>query len=171
MEQNVSTARIALKNGIITGIVMMLLTTVINTTAQFTNTWLSSLIYLILIVGIVLSMREFKSLNGGFMTYGQGLGLGTLTIAVGGFLSVVFSLIYSQFIDTTVQAQMLEQMREKFEQQGMDDAMVDMMLEQSEKFMSPGLQFGIGMLTMVILGFIFSLVVAAFLRKNKPVFE
>jgi hypothetical protein len=46
-----------------------------------------------------------------------------------------------------------------------------MAMELSQKFMSPGIVFVSGVFGYLIMGFIISLVTAAIIRREKPVFE
>lgn len=135
------------------------------------NRILASLSYAFLIVAIVLAMKEFREKNGGFISYGEGLGLGSLTSAVLGLLSSAFTIFYIQFIDPNLLTQGIDQMREELERKGMDDAQIEQALEVSQKFMSPGIMFVSVIFGYLIMGFIFSLIIAAIMRKEKPVFE
>ncbi|GAB3022747.1 DUF4199 domain-containing protein [Spirosoma pulveris] len=168
MEEQPSTARVALKWGVIFGLVLMAITLIMYLTDQATNPLFSGLTLGAMVAFLILSMREFRSLNGGYMTYGEGLGLGALTSAVGGLLSSAFTTFYNVVIDPTVQQRALEQAREKLEEQGsMSDEAIDQAMEMSEKFQSPGFTFIAGVFGTLIVGFLLSLIVAAFIRRNK----
>ncbi|GAB3260534.1 hypothetical protein GCM10027347_24900 [Larkinella harenae] len=168
MEEKPSTARLALKWGLISGVIFMIYTTAINVTGQFTNTVLPWLSLGISIVIIVMAMREYRTLNGGFMSYGEGVGLGSLLSVVGALVSVTYNFIYMTFIDPTIRQQTLDKVREQLEDRGMSDEQIEQALEMSEKFQSPGLQFVFGILAAGFFGLIISLIVAAFIRRNKP---
>jgi hypothetical protein len=171
MEEKTSTARVALKFGVLASIVIMVYTTIINVSGQSQNKVLSSLSFVFMIVAIVLAMKEFREKNKGFMTYGEGLGLGTLVSAIMGLLGSAFGMFYIQFIDNTLLTQSMDQVREDMERRGMDDSQIDQAMELSQKFMSPGVVFVMGVFGYLIMGFIVSLVVAAIIRREKPVFE
>lgn len=171
MEEKTSTARVALKYGLVVAVVTMVYSTILNLAGLGTNKILASLTYVFMIVAIVLAMKDFREKNGGFISYGEGLGLGTLTSAVLGLLSSAFTIFYIQFIDSNMLTQSLDQMREELETKGMDDAQIEQALEVSQKFMSPGIMFVMVIFGYLIMGFIFSLIIAAIMRKEKPVFE
>jgi hypothetical protein len=57
------------------------------------------------------------------------------------------------------------------EKRGMDDSQIDQAMELSQKFMSPGIVFVMGVFGYIVMGFVISLIVAAIIRKEKPVFE
>lgn len=171
MEEKVSTARVALKYGVLGSVVIMIFTTIINVAGLSQNKILSSLSFVFMIVAIVLSMKDFREQNKGFMSYGEGLGLGTLVSAVMGLLSSAFTMFYIQFIDNTLLTQGMDKVRSDMEAKGMDDAQIDQAMELSQRFMSPGVVFAMGVFMYILTGFIISLIVAAIVRKEKPVFE
>lgn len=168
MNEQPSTARIALKWGAILGLALMLITLVMYLTDQTTNPLFSVLTALAMITCLVLAMRDFRSLNGGYMSYGEGLGVGSLLSAVAGLLSAAFITFYNVVIDPTVQQRAFEKARETMEAQGnLSDEQIDQAMEISQKFQSPGFTFIAGVLGTIIMGFLLSLIVAAFIRRNK----
>ncbi len=171
MEEKTSTARVALKYGLVVAVVTMVYSTILYVAGLGSNRMLASLTYVFMIVAIVLAMKDFREKNGGFISYGEGLGLGSLTSAVLGLLSSAFTIFYLQFIDSNMLTQSMDQMREELERKGMDDAQIESALEVSQKFMSPGIMFVTVILGYLVMGFIFSLIIAAIMRKEKPVFE
>lgn len=171
MEEQASTARVALKYGVLASVVIMIYSTIINIAGLSQNKMLSSLSFVFMVVAIVLAMKNFREKNCGYMTYGEGLGLGTLVSAVMGLLSSAFSMFYMQFIDNTLLTQGMDQVREDMERRGLDDSQIDQAMELSQKVMSPGVVFAIGVFGYIVMGLIISLVVAAIIRREKPVFE
>jgi len=171
MEEKTSTARVALKYGVLGAVVAMVYSTILNVSGLGQNTWLASASYIFMIVAIFLGMKEFREKNQGFISYGEGLGLGSLLSAVLGVLSAAFNLFYIQFIDNSLLGQGLDRIREDMERQGKDDAQIEQALEVTQKFMSPGIMFVSVVFVTLISGFIISLIVAAIVRKEKPVFE
>lgn len=171
MEEQTSTARVALKYGVLAAVVTMVYSTVLNVSGLGQNKTLASISYAFLIVAIFLALKEFREKNKGFISYGEGLGLGSLLSAVYGVLNAAFTIFYIQFIDASSIAQGLDQIREDLERQGKDDAQIEQVLEVSQKMMSPGIMFVSVIVVTLISGFIVSLIVAAIMRKEKPVFE
>jgi membrane-bound ClpP family serine protease len=168
MGEQPSTARVALKWGAFLGVTLMVITLVMYLTDQTANPLFSVLTLGSMVAFLILSMRDFRSLNGGYMSYGEGLGVGTLVSAIGGLLSAAFITFYNVVIDPTVQQRALEAAREKMEEQGkLTDEQIDQALEFSQKFQSPGFTFIAGVLGTIIMGFLLSLIVAAFIRRNK----
>jgi hypothetical protein len=171
MENQTTTTRTALKWGVIIGIISILYSTAIMVSGQIGNQALSYPIYLIIGVGIYLAMNEFKKENQGFMSYGQGLGVGTLMSAICGIISNFFSMAYMKFIDPTITEQIMKKAIEDMEKKGIPDDQIDQAMEMSKMFMNPGAMFVMGLLGTILIGFILSLIIAAIVKKDKSVFE
>ena len=166
-----STARIALKWGLVTAILIIIYTVIFYMAALFKTPALSWIGFLLLLVGIFMALREFKSLNGGYMSFSEGLGLGTLMCAVTGFIASIFSYVYTNFIDTTILQQMNDLQRNEMEARGLSSEQIDQAMEMIAKFATPSISFLIGILLYVIFGFIFSLIASAIVKNSKPEVE
>jgi hypothetical protein len=161
-------ARVALKWGLILGIATIVYSVILFMTDNIGNRELGFISYALIIVGIILAMREFRGVNAGYMTYGEGLTVGTLTAAISGLLGSLFSVFYTTVIDTGFMERMMEKTREQLEEQGkMSDEQIDQSIEIMQKFQTPGLLFIFGLLGTVLMGLLFSLIIAAFMRRNK----
>ncbi|MFN8355693.1 MAG: DUF4199 domain-containing protein [Spirosomataceae bacterium] len=171
MENQPSTARVALKWGIIIGVASIVYSTILFLAGQFGNQSLGYISYLILIAGLVLAMKDFRSQNEGFMRYGQGLGLGALTSAVSGVLGGIYTYIYMSFIDTTLTSQMLDKAREEWEKRGMSEEQMEQAAQMTQMFTSPGMIFVFAVFFSILFGLILSLIIAAIMKKDKPVNE
>jgi len=167
MNEPTSTYRVALKWGIILGLVSIVYSTILFLTDNVGDSWTSFVSIGISVGGLIMAMREFRTLNEGYMTYGEGLTVGMTTSVVSGLLSSLFSLFYMSFIDTNVMAKVADKTREKLEESGLSDDQIDQQMEMMERFQSPGFTFTFGILAVIIGGLILSLIIAAFMRKNK----
>ncbi len=167
MNDQPSIARVALKWGGILGIALILYTLVLFLTDNMGNTKLSLVSSAITIVGLVLAMRDYRTLNGGYMSYGEGLSTGTLTAAISGLLSSLFYVFYTTMIDTGVLERMMDRMREQSADSGLTDEQIDQQMSVMQLFQSPGLTFVFGVIGAAIGGLLFSLIIAAILRRNR----
>lgn len=171
MTEQPSTARVALKWGVMLGIALMLITLLMYLTTPTGNIGFTLLTLAVMVAFLYLGMSEYRRLNGGFMSYGEGMGLGALLSAVAGMLSAAFTTFYNVVIDPGIQQRSVELAREQLEKQNMSDEQIDQAMEMAMKFQSPGFMFVAGIFGTIIMGALLSLVVAAVLRKNRPVFE
>ena len=167
MNNQVSTARLALKWGVILGVALIIYSLILYLTDNVGNNKLGWISFIISIGGLVLAMRDYRTLNGGFMSYGEGLSIGTLTSGVSGLLSSLFSVFYTTVIDTGVMERMVDRTRDQLEESGLSDDQIDQQIKFVEMFQSPGLTFAFGVIGAVIFGFLLSLIIAAIMRLNK----
>jgi len=102
------------------------------------------------------------------MSYGRGVGTGTLISLYSGLMSSVYSYIHFKFINTEFADYQIAMLRSKWETAGMKDAQ----MEQAEKFtrmmMGPAFQAVMTPIFAVIIGVICALIIAAILKRNPP---
>lgn len=173
MEDKVTVKQIGLRWGLITGLIFI----VYGMILQFLNLdmqtmqYLSYLNYLILIVVVVLAHKAFKEGGDGFMTLGQGLGLGMLIVLISSVISSIFSYIYLKFIDDSMLAKIKDAQLEQYEKMGMSDAQIDQAMEMASTFSTPEMIMIIGIVVMAIIGFILVLIISLFTKKANPALE
>lgn len=165
-----STARVALKYGVITGLSLTIYQLILYLGQLDTVTALSLLIFVFPIVGIVLGIKEFRSLNRNHITYGQGVGIGSLVGAITGILIGFFDSIYLHSIDPSVIKRRLDYTVERLERSNFSSEMIDKVIEQAEKT-GPGQTFASNAFTYLIFGLIVSLIVAAIMKREKNIFD
>ncbi len=133
---------------------------------------LSLLSLVILVIGIFLAHKNYKESNGGFMSYGQGLGIGTIVSILAGLLGGIFRYVYMEFIDPAAAQRVLDQARAKLEEAGnMSDAQIDQAVQMSQRFSSGPMGLVFAIVGSAIMGFLITLVIAAITKRNRPEFE
>lgn len=172
MEENQSVFKTSLNAGLLFGLIIVVFNLLLFVTdLAITSQGLTWISYLILAGGIFYAHNQFKKKGDGFMSYAQGLGIGTLVSLFAGVLSGIFSVVYTTLIDTGYQERAMEQARIMMEEQGMPDEQIESALEMSQTFTNPILMLVVGIIVMTFLGFLISLVVAAITKKNDPAAE
>lgn len=166
-----SVKSVAIRYGVITGIVSVIYTLFLYISELHTNTWLSLISTAILIVGIVLAHKYFKSANSGFMSYGQGLGIGSLLSVIVGVFTGIFMYVYLKFIDSTVIEKMQEAQYVEMEKRGMSEEQIEQAIQLSQKMTSPEMMVIWAILGTLFFGFILSLIISAITKHTRPDFE
>lgn len=117
---------------------------------------------------MALAHKAFKEEGDGFMSFGQGLGIGTLMSLIGSILSSIFTYIYISFINTNY----LEAMRDKaildMQEQGNSAEQIDQAMSFMEWMFSPVSIAIMSVVGGVIMGFIVALLVTIFTKKQNP---
>ncbi|OON68420.1 DUF4199 domain-containing protein [Hymenobacter sp. CRA2] len=167
----VSTGSVGIRYGLITGLASILLSAVMF----LTNTEQSPLRffgYVILAAGIWMAHQFFKRNNGGFMSFGQGISIGTILSAITGVLSAIFFYVYVSFLDTGFMGRMVDNARAQMEASGKySDEQMDQAMAMTQKFMSLPAFMGIAVVSTIIAGLIISLIVSAITKHTRPEFE
>ncbi len=120
---------------------------------------------------LIMAHKEFINGGDGFMSYGEGLGIGTLMSVVSSVISSIFTYIYVSFINPTYIDNIKEIQMMEMEKQGLTDAQIEQGMEMAGMFTSPIGMAIMGILGGVFMGFIMSLIVSAFTKKSRPEFE
>lgn len=128
----------------------------------FDNKW-SWVNVIVSIVLLVLAQREFKQSGDGFMSYGQGVGIGFWMTLVSLLIGGVIVWLYTNFVEPEVMERFYEAQRINFEEQGMPDSQIEMSLEWTRKLFWPiYLVFGL------FFGVLMAVIVSIFTQKKNP---
>lgn len=165
---------IGAKGGLYTGLVLIILGLIVNILElqSLREGWGSFLYSTISLgIGIFLTHKAYKEQGNGLMSYGQGLGIGTVLGIVAGVLSAIFSVVYLTYIDPELMDSIMDMQRIKMEEQGMSDAEIDQAMDMASNFQSPGMLFLFATLGTIFYAFLVSLIVSIFTKRNDPAME
>jgi len=174
MEQtNASWSKTALTYGIYLGLISILYSVIIYVAGFIGNKPLSYLSYLITIGVLIWAMITYRDkVNGGYMSYGTGVGLGFMTALIGGVISAIFAYILFTVIDPSIPDQLFNQaIEEAIAKNPEVEQNLDMVEGMMRKMMSPTALTIFGVVGAAIGGIIISLILAAIFKKDKPMFE
>ena len=137
-----------------------------------TNKSLSFVNYIIMIGGIVLATKAFRdNEQGGYITYGRALAVGTLTSAFAAIITSFFTYLLYTVIDPGLIDKTYALMEEAYYEAGMSDSQIEMALNMAKRFTNPFMIMVFGFIGSVFMGFIFSLITSIFLKKESSHFE
>lgn len=171
IRSDLSLSKNALNFGALTGLVIAVIQLASYLTGNSTSQIVTWTLYIVQLLAISWSVRKYRDLTGGFISYGQSLGFGVL-LSLGASLVTAFAnYLYIKFLDPEFLAAILEQMEIAMYETGYDDKTAESMMELYRTILTPGM-FAIGVVfNFTFLGFIASLVISFFVRRNKPFFE
>jgi hypothetical protein len=163
-------SRIAMKYGLIQG-VLSFVVFLVQTLAGISQGWIRTVAGVaILVVLMVLAQLQFRRTHHNEITYGQGLGCGTLLVSVAALLTSVLIYVYVAFINTAYVAAATHARQTALAQRGLTDAQAQQAMAITDLFMSP---VGIAvsyLISTVIVGFIVALIVSIFTQKDPGAF-
>ncbi|MDR1896306.1 MAG: DUF4199 domain-containing protein [Prevotellaceae bacterium] len=132
------------------------------------NMGITFLMYVVMFGGLLGSVFIYRKQIGGYISYGQAWNFSATVSVVYAFISVVFSLLLTEVIDTGYKKHVLELTREKLLENGLTPQQVEASIKWSEKFMEPTISFFVGLLTTVIMSIVIALITSAIVKKNNP---
>jgi hypothetical protein len=127
--------------------------------------------YALALGAIILAHKAFKENGDGFMTIGQGLGIGTLLSVISGVISAVFTYVYIKFVDDSILTKIKDMQIEEMEKRGMSDADIEQAMKIAGMFTSAEMMIVWIIVGMLFVGFILSLLVSLVTKKVNPNFE
>ena len=127
---------------------------------------------IVIIVGLGWSIKHFRDrYMGGYLEFGQGFGLGALTSIFGGTLVSVYNYVLFKYIDSSLLQQLKDTAIEEAMQRNSSEAELEMMDKILQFVYTPGMFLIGGILAAALGGIVISLILAAILKKPKPLFE
>lgn len=102
------------------------------------------------------------------LSYGRGVGTGTLISLYSGLMSSVYSFIHFKFVNPEFADYQLALIRPKWEAAGMGEAQMDQAEKMTRAMMGPVAQAIMTPILVVIFGLILSLIIAAILKRPAP---
>jgi len=160
----VTVRSIGIKYGLISSLIMIVFFLALVLTGQdaFDNVW-GWVRFAISVVILVFAHKNFKDDTNGFMSYGQGVGIGMLIAIVGVLIGGIFSFIYMNVIDTTVMDAFYQKQLEQMQEKGMPDSQIEMAVGWTKKLFWP-----IYFVAAIFFGLIEALIVSIFTQKKNP---
>jgi hypothetical protein len=124
----------------------------------------------IMAAAIVLAMRDTRTAAGGYLAYGRGLGVGSVTALWTGLFTAVLSYPYYKFINhgfiDFINQQVDDQMEAKMGAGG--QAQMEMASKWAHMVTTPGGVSVMKFLSVFFVGFILSLIIAAIMKRDNP---
>jgi hypothetical protein len=128
----------------------------------FDNKW-NWLGLIISIIILVLAHKQFKDNGDGFMSYGQGVGIGFWIAIVSLVAAGGFTFIYVNFVEPTTMDAFYDAQRIGMEEKGMADDQIDVAVSWTKKLFWP-IYFVFGL----FFGVLVAVIVSIFTQKKNP---
>jgi hypothetical protein len=123
--------------------------------------------YAVMIIGIALAQINYRKSLGGFMSYGQAVGLGLLTMVFASIITGFFTYLLHTVIDPSLQDQLRLTIEEQLVKQGnVPEEQMDMAIEMATIFQKPAIMFVISIFGGAFVGLLISLITSIFTQKK-----
>ena len=116
----------------------------------------------------IIQYREIN--NNGFITYAESLKLGTTVAFFSSIILTFYQFIYISYLDPHAMSEIIKITEQSMLQSNpeISDEELDMALEMTSKFMQPHWMMIMGMLSGTFMGFLYSLIISIFVKKEDP---
>lgn len=169
-----TTASFGLRQGLIGGLIMIILTLLLNMSGMMEKSMITAgllgmLIFVIFIGIIIYGIGAFsKKYAEGTFTFGEGFKLGITIALIMGIITVIFSYIYQTFIDPDQIERMASAMLEFLEDKGVPEAQIqDTIDKMREARENPIAQLPKGLMMYLIIGAIAAAIGGAIFKKKE----
>ena len=168
LDERITVKGVSIKYGLYLGIILTIYSLALQVMGLAANEALGWVGYVVLIVLMVIAHKTFKNEGDGFMSYSQGLSIGTLIALVAALISTPISYLYVKFFDSSFLQVIKDKQIEDMEQGGMSDAEIESAMEIASTFMTAEFIFPIAFVFFIFFGFIISLIVSIFTKNSNP---
>jgi hypothetical protein len=168
-EQVTTTKQVIIKFAIIYGLAMIVLALVSYILDLGEKNIFVSAISMLTSIGILyFGFKTRKNeIEGGFLTYGQGVATGLGIVALAALIITLYTYIFHQFIDPDYINRVLEQSRVEMIEKGVPDETIEASMKFTENFKNPLFSAFTTFFGTLFMGTVFSLIVAIFTKNNK----
>ena len=172
MNKNPSLLKSTLNYGFMLGLALVMFQLVVWMFDATTNRYLGFLSIPITITGIVLATKSFRDHEqGGYISYGRALGVGTLTVLFSSLITSVFSYLLYTVIDPGLIDKIHAITEEAYWESGLPEDQIETAMKMAMRFTNATMISVMGFLGGTFFGFIYSLITSIFLRKEGDPFE
>ncbi len=165
MEEQITTGQVAKKWGLIYG----LLATIVNLVPlllEIQVAWLPVVSIVLAVAMYVLATKEFKTENGGYMTFGEGFRISMMVALIAGVIRQVINYVYVKFIDDSVIARIQQSVEDSWRDQGMSEEQIEQMSSFSTGASNPEIGLVLGIVFALLGALIWGSIVSA-VNKNE----
>jgi hypothetical protein len=169
-DQEMSPKQIMLNYGLILGFASILINVVLYAAGKtYDQHWSVGVVSIIITVAvIILGIKKIKELNNGFLSLSEALKTGLGIALISGLIAVVYTLIFTNFIEPEFFARMLEVQQQKMLEAypNFTDEQLEASMAMAKKMSGPVMTSAIAIIGSLFIGFIISLIGGLIMKKS-----
>jgi len=168
--QEITPKQIMLNYGLLLGFAAVLINVALYSMGKtYEPHWSVGVISIgVTVVIIILGIKKIKELNGGFLSLSEALKTGLGIALISGIISVVYMLIFSNFIEPEYFSRMMEVQQQKMLETypNFTDEQLEASMEMAKKMSGPAISSAIAIIGSLFFGFIISLIGGLIMKKT-----
>ena len=150
---------------VLASILLTYITQFLNIDPDSPIKWLSTLLF---IAFLLLTQKEYRDINGGYLTFGEGFKAGFLFAILSGIVLSVFTYLYFAVLSPGMLQKLTASTEAKLAAKGMSQEQIDQAMSITSKFLSPVGMMISAVIGAAIMGAIIALIGAAIFKKDRP---
>lgn len=159
--------RSAMTYGLYFGILNVVLSIILYAAGMTMASWVQYISIAIMIAALILIQIHYRKVLGGYISYGQSLGIAVASMFCASFLTAIFSYILYKFIDPGLIDQIMLLQEEKMVQHGKaTQEEIDLALSFMKKFQTPAILSISQIFSLPLMGLIIGAVSSIFIKKE-----
>ena len=168
MKNQIDIKNIILNYGLYLGFITIFSHLILYATGTLLKfSWITGVLgFIAMIVLIVLGIKRYKIDNRGYLSFGEALKIGVGIAVFSATISVIYTLIFTNFIDPDLVNHAMELQKQKWLESGMSEEQIDASFETAKKFQNPAITSAFSIIVQAFFGFIISAVVGAVMKKD-----
>ncbi len=161
-----------MNHGLVIGLILVVFAFLISIVKLGSGNLLPLLHWAVIIAAVYYSIKTWRdNYNEGYISYGQALGFGFRTMFFASVIYGFYSMLYMTWINPGSVNEALTAVEEGYFQLGFTDEQIEQYMEIAQKMQTPGWQMFTTILGTTFTGFIISLIVSLFVRKDEDPFR
>lgn len=169
-DQPVSIWKSTMQSGAVIAMLMIIFLLITYIGGLTTNKALSYVSYLILFGGMYWGMKTYRTQSGGYVSYGKSFQSGVLVSLFAGII-ISFATYILYMLDPGLSETVMQEAENTLLENGISEDMVEMQMDMVRKMMTPMMMFWMGLLGYILLGLVFSVIAAIFVKKEADPFS
>ena len=169
--EKVTTRSAGIRYGLIMAVLSIAFFVIMNVAGLDMQGPVGYLGWVITAVMLFLAHKYYKEQGDGYMSIGQGVGIGFWAGTISSVISSIFTYVYIKFIDDSFLQTIKDKQLEAMEKQGLSDEQIEQSMKIAGAFTSPEAILGFGIVFGIIAAVIIGLLVALITKKNNPDLE
>lgn len=127
--------------------------------------------YLVMAIAIVFVQINYRKSLGGYMSYGQGLGIAVIAMVFAGVIVAIYTYLLFEVIDPGLKEQLRIFTEEQMMSRGLPEAQVEVASSMAAKFQKPAIMAIMVIVSYAFWGTLIGLITSIFTKKNAVVEE
>jgi hypothetical protein len=166
--EKISTRSVGIRYGLMLAVISIAFFVIMNVAGIDMQGPVSYLSWVFSGVILFLAHKYFKENGDGYMTIGQGVGIGFWAGLLSSITSSIFTYVYIKFIDTGFMDAIKDKQIESMQERGMSEAEIDQAMKFASAFSTPEAIMIFGIVFGIIGAIVISLLISIFTKNVNP---